>query len=348
MALQKDIKDTTIAVVTNRWLHHLAFWAVLLVLLVLLQGGKHSWGFSMVLESTNLLCYAAIVYFNLYYLIPNFLNEKRLVHYFLLLGVSAWVGMSLKIGLFYWLFSDSLTVQAQLLKDQNLYVLSNLLVAGSSTIFSIVYSWLRSQRELEELQTQNMQSELNFLKSQINPHFLFNTLNSLYALTLKKSDLAPEIVLRLSEMMRYMLYECNEKQVFLSKEVNYIQNYLELERLRQSRSIDLKFEVQGSIHQQTIAPLLFIPFIENCFKHGLSNHIGHGFVHILLKIDENEAFLSVANSKPETLPMRSEQKSGGIGLVNVRRRLELLYTNHYTLNVVENAATYTIHLTISL
>jgi two-component system, LytTR family, sensor kinase len=348
MALQKDIKDTTIAVVTNRWLHHLAFWSVLLVLLVLLQGGKHSWFFSTILESINLICYATIVYFNLYYLIPNFLNERRLGMYFVLLGVSAWVAMSLKIGAFYWLFNNTSAVQTQLWADRNLYVLSNLLVAGSSTIFSIVYSWLRSQREVEELQTQNMQSELNFLKSQINPHFLFNTLNSLYALTLKKSDLAPEIVLRLSEMMRYMLYECNEKQVFLSKEVNYIQNYLELERLRQNKSIDLKFEVQGTLHQQTIAPLLFIPFIENCFKHGLSNHIGHGFVHILLKIEENQAFLSVINSKPDTLPMRSEQKSGGIGLVNVRRRLELLYPNNYTLNVVENAATYTINLTILL
>src|SRR6187397_2172035 len=104
-----------------------------------------------------------------------------------------------------------------------------------------------------------MQSGIKFLKSQINPHFLFNTLNSLYALTLKKSDTAPEIVIKLSEMMRYMLYECNERRVPLQKEVNYIQNYLALEALRQSGQADIQFKVEGQLTDQTIAPLLFIP-----------------------------------------------------------------------------------------
>ena len=120
--------------------------------------------------------------------------------------------------------------------------------------------WARQLRERQVLQTQTMQSELRFLKSQINPHFLFNTLNNLYALTLKKSDKAPEIVIKLSEMMRYMLYDCNEKRVPLSKEVKYIKNYLDLEGLRQGKNVTINFETEGSITDQKIAPLLFIPF----------------------------------------------------------------------------------------
>src|SRR5690606_19817355 len=115
------------------------------------------------------------------------------------------------------------------------------------------------QREKKELEKQTMQSELRFLKSQINPHFLFNTLNNLYALTLKKSEKAPEIVLKLSEMMRYMLYECNEKYVPLSKEVAYMQNYIELEKLRQGKGADMSFEIHGEIRDQKITPLLLVP-----------------------------------------------------------------------------------------
>jgi len=125
---------------------------------------------------------------------------------------------------------------------------------------------MRQLREKQELVTQNMQSELRFLKSQINPHFLFNTLNNLYALTLKKSDKAPDIVLKLSEMMRYMLYECNEKRVPLKKEVNYIKNYLDLEALRQGKSVRIDFEVNGTVSDQKVAPLMFIPFLENSFN----------------------------------------------------------------------------------
>ena len=217
-----------------------------------------------------------------------------------------------------------------------------------STIYYIMNEWLKGQRKTSELHNKTLQSELKFLKSQINPHFLFNTLNNLYALTLKKSDLAPEIVLKLSEMMRYMLYECNERMVPLSKEVNYIKNYLELEKLRQGKKFDIKFDLEGEIEHQKIAPLMFIPFLENSFKHGLNNQISEGFVDIKLKIFDHSVEVDIENSKSPTLPSPSGKKSGGIGLVNVRRRLDLLYPDNYNLDIKNNPNTYHVNLKLNL
>jgi len=208
--------------------------------------------------------------------------------------------------------------------------------------------WLESQREKKELQSQTLQSELKFLKSQINPHFLFNTLNSLYALTLKKSDQAPEIVLKLSEMMRYMLYECNEREVPLSKEINYLKNYLELEKIRQGKKMEINFAMDGEVDHQKIAPLMFIPFVENSFKHGISNQISAGYVNIFLEINKNEVNITIENSKTASMPSPSGKKSGGIGLVNVKRRLDLLYPDKYDLNIDEDPNTYTVKLCIDL
>ncbi len=249
---------------------------------------------------------------------------------------------------FYLKFHDYPVWQSSLLADQWNSFYINLLVAGFSTIFKIVSDWARHQREKTELEAQTMQSELNFLRTQINPHFLFNTLNNLYALTLKKSDKAPEIVIKLSEMMRYMLYECNEKEVPLVKEVNYIRNYLELERIRQIKEIDIQLKLNGMITNQRIAPLMFIPFIENSFKHGLGNHTSQGYIHITLDVKPEKVHLNVVNSKPQTLPARSEKRSGGIGLVNVKRRLDLIYPKHHTLEIQDNPNSYEVDLDIDL
>ena len=246
------------------------------------------------------------------------------------------------------LFTGSPEVRIQLIQDQPSYFLSSFLIAGGSTILKVFSDWVRYQRDRQILEKQNMTSELKFLKSQINPHFLFNTLNSLYALTLKKSDKAPEIVIKLSEMMRYMLYECNEKRVSLSKEVNYIQNYLELEKLRHGNHVDIKFDLEGQVNNQTIAPLMFIPFLENSFKHGLKNQIQEGFVDIHLKIEPTEVMVHIENSKAQSLPAQIHKRSGGIGLKNVQRRLNILYPNKHTLNITETPKTYSVQLQIGL
>lgn len=333
---------------SNRIVYHALFWVLFSLFLTLAGQGQQGFWFTLSYEIVNVFFYALIVYFNLYYLIPSYLTKKRFFTYAILLILSCIIITPLQVIADYFIFSNRPAMQQELLANQNYFFLLTFFIAGSSTIGKIVIDWARQLRERQALETQTMQSELKFLKSQINPHFLFNTLNNLYALTLKKSDKAPEIVLRLSEMMRYMLYECNEKRVLLSKEVNYIKNYLELERLRQGKNVSINFKVEGEVSDQEIAPLMFIPFLENSFKHGLSNQLKQGFVNICLRVDKRHVDFYIENSKPESPPKQDHRRSGGIGLVNVHRRLNLLYPDRYELKINDTPKSYAVNLKLEL
>jgi sensor histidine kinase YesM len=347
-ATKRRVRNRFFRFFSKKVVYHSLFWLIVLFLLIALNTGDGNWWVTFSAELINVFFYAVIVYYNFLYLIPNYLTEKKFLVYGGLLIVFAVILTPIKILVLYFLFSNYPEAQFLLIHDQAYFFLSNFVVAGSSTIVKIISDWARHQRERKDLQTQTMQSELRFLKSQINPHFLFNTLNNLYALTLKKSDKAPEIVIKLSEMMRYMLYDCNEKRVLLSKEVQYIRNYLDLEQLRQGKKVDIDLAVEGNIQDQKIAPLMFIPFLENSFKHGLSNVITHGYVKILVRVEENELTFFIENSKPERLPLPENRRVGGIGLVNVRRRLNLQYPDLHQLRIRETPQSYAVELKISL
>lgn len=346
--IQNHNKNRVYEVMTKRVVYHSIFWALLLIVLIVFEGFQKGFLFTFTNELINVFFYVLIVYFNLFYLIPNYLTQKKFLTYCALLILSAVIITPLKVILLYFKWSNYPQLQVELINNQNWQFLITFFIAGSSTILKIITDWARHLREKQELQTQTMQSELRFLKSQINPHFLFNTLNNLYALTLKKSDKAPEIVIKLSEMMRYMLYECNEKRVPLSKEVNYIKNYLDLERLRQGKNVDIAFTTQGEISDQKIAPLMFIPFLENSFKHGLNNHISTGFVNINMDIEDKKIHFFIENSKPDSPPPQDHRRSGGIGLVNVHRRLNLLYPDHYDLQIEDSPNSYAVTLHLEL
>ena len=327
---------------------HSLFWFLLLLILLAFEQYNHSFTFHLSNELLKLAAWACLVYYNQLYLIPNYLTKDRVLTYFGLLILSVLIITPIENIVYYFKFRNYPDYQDFLTKTHHSAFLVNFFVTGASTIVKIISDWVRHQRERTELQTQTMQSELRFLKSQINPHFLFNTLNNLYALTLKKSDKAPEIVVKLSEMMRYMLYECNEKRVPLTKEVNYIKNYLDLEALRQGKDVEIRFEVQGEVTSQMIAPLLFIPFLENSFKHGLNHTISKGFVHIVLFIEDKDVIFHIENTKPDSIPLPEHPRSGGIGLVNVRRRLNILYPDHYTLSIEDQPNIYAVDLKLEL
>ncbi len=335
---------------STRAIRHTLFWVALFVLFSMVEVLVYGQPFFYTLSNNlvRLFFLGLAVYYNVYRLIPKYLADKRFLKYVGLLLLTVFVVTPLEVFVIYIKSGNYPEIQVQVLENLNFQFIPNIFVLSTSTVVKITIDWYTNIREKQELVTETMQSELRFLKSQINPHFLFNTLNSLYALTLKKSDLAPDIVLKLSEMMRYMLYECNEKWVPLSKEVNYIANYLELERIRQGNRVDIKYEVKGQLGNQKIAPLMFIPFIENCFKHGLGSQISKGFVNIYLDVRGNEIDLQIENSKTEAIPKQLHPRSGGIGLVNVRRRLELLYPNRYMLQVVDSPTTYTVKLKMQL
>ena len=326
---------------------HVLFWLFAFAIILLAGSDKSISPLEIARKLINIAFYVLVVYINLGYLIPKYLSQKNFMTYCLLLLAMVAVFTPIEVLLLYITYED-VEPKEFLIMNQHFIFLLLFMVAGGSTVVKIISDWQRHQRDRKELDTQRMQSEIKFLKSQINPHFLFNTLNSLYALTLKKSDKAPEIVIKLSEMMRYMLYECNERRVPLQKEVNYIQNYLDLEKLRQSGQSDIQFRVEGQVTNQTIAPLIFIPFLENSFKHGINHQLGDGYVHVIMKVLENKLLLRILNSKPISSPLPADKPSGGIGLVNVQRRLSLLYPNQYKLDILDSDKEHIVELSLDL
>jgi len=344
-----DFKNMNKDLFRSKEFLHFSFWFLLYFFLILIDEGVLPIWFIMIKHLIDISFWIIIVYVNILYLIPKYLQNKRPFIYLLSLIFLVLLISPIEISSYILLYKRNTEDARYFVDNQSLIALLNLFVGLASTLYKILTDWLIHQNERVALERQNLQSELKFLKSQINPHFFFNTLNSLYALTLKKSDLAPEIVLRLSEMMRYMLYESNEKKVSLEKEINYVKNYIELEKLRQGHKFEINFDIKGDVKSQMIAPLMFIPFLENSFKHGLDNQIKSGFVNIDLDLNDTSVELAIENSKPPSIPKRNiEKKSGGIGLQNVKRRLKLLYPQRHKLNIEEKPNSFKVYLNIQL
>jgi two-component system, LytTR family, sensor kinase len=341
--------DTIYRFLSRRPVYHGLFWVTLFVAKISIDLSEHGrWDVALVNETVGLFFYAILVYFNLYYLIPNYLARQAPLYLGLLMTVCV-VLTPIKVLVLYIWYADQDMLRTGLVRGQIWQLADNFFVGLLSTMLRVVMDWWRYQNEKQQLLTRNMQSELRFLKSQINPHFLFNTLNNLYALTLRKSDQAPEIVLKLSEIMRYMLYECNEKRVLLSKEVQYIHNYLDLERLRQPRNTDITFVTEGRISEQMVAPLLFVPFLENSFKHGLNHAVqGNGFVRLRLRVQDDDLEFTIENNKADHMPRHEHPRSGGIGLTNVRQRLQLLYPENHALEISDEPRHYQVTLHLKL
>lgn len=213
--------------------------------------------------------------------------------------------------------------------------------------FELILNREDQKKEREKIEKEKILSELSFLKSQINPHFLFNTLNNIYSLAEKGSDKTGESILMLSSLMRYMLYESNHGKIDLKKEIEYLQNYIAIQKLRISpgQSVTITFATEGEIEGIMIEPLILIGFVENAFKHGVSYKY-KSIVEIWLLVNGNNLKLIVYNTKrPGSLPMMSEK---GIGLANARRRLDLLYKNSYELAVQDNKDFFQIDLILYL
>jgi LytS/YehU family sensor histidine kinase len=191
---------------------------------------------------------------------------------------------------------------------------------------------LDEKEMLVNLERDNANFKLKYLRSQLNPHFLFNTLNSIYALSMQKSDKAPEVVVKLSDLMRYLIYECNEDKVPLSKEIEFIQNYIEIEKIRYKA--DVRFLVEGETEGIMIEPFLFISFIENGFKHAFDSAYTNAFIYITIKVQPDKIELSVVNNTSIDLETQAKRVNG-TGLRNSKSILELLYPTSHALNIIQ-------------
>lgn len=274
-------------------------------------------------------------YFNYYFLIPKFYFTRNYKSYFLLLliclcvmillmeldpGFSPFFSSTLKAGHLLFIFSVVLR-----------FIMIFLLSLG-----------IASYNRLKETEEGRLKAELSYLKAQINPHFLFNTLNSIYALTVMKSDAAPESVTKLSAIMRYAITDAAQDFVPLEKEISYTSSYIELEKLRITDKVKLNYAVAGDPKGKQIAPLIFLPFIENAFKYGVSTR-DNSVISILIDIAENNLSLSIKNTK-----MREPKTKTGLGIANTKKRLELLYPGKYELIINDRETEYQTDLKIRL
>jgi len=213
-------------------------------------------------------------------------------------------------------------------------------------LIKLAIGWYEAQKLKTGLMLEKQAGELALLRSQINPHFLFNTLNNIYSLVYKKSDDAPEAVMRMSAIMRYMLYDATTDQVLLEKEVEYLKSFIELEKLRIRHTDFVDLTITGNMEGRTIAPMLLIPFVENAFKHGSRNAATPGII-VRLEVTSSQILFEVTDYVRKNIAAPRDQ-AGGIGLANIRRRLNLLYPGKHQLVTTAGEETFHIRLTLDL
>jgi sensor histidine kinase YesM len=289
-----------------------------------------------------------LVYVNLYILVPVFLLNKKLPLYFLTVLLTMCATSMVNIGLHhlytihgspFFAGNSNLTIP-----DLATQLINCIYLVGLTTGLKFFKDSTEQRQRIREQEKQQIALELNFLKAQVHPHFFFNTLNNLYSLTLQKSDLAPEVVLKLSSLMSYMLYESGSPYVPLDKEIANLENYIALERLRFGKRLSLSFEKEANPADAVrIPPLILLTFVENSFKHGISQTIGEGRIDISIKTGPHDLFFQIDNSIGEPRP-----PGNGLGLANAIRRLDLLYGHNYRLETGETAANYHVTLKIPL
>ncbi len=302
--------------------------------------------FFLVCVIGRIMLLIGIAYLNLHYFLPRYFLKRKYLHYFSLVLASMVMYLIAQGLLDYILYGYVIGPlrNSSVLETISYNFFSTLWYIGLIVALKFSIDWYAQQRILQRILVEKLKAEVNFLRSQVNPHFLFNILNNLYALTLKKSNLAPEVVLKLSEMMEYMLYDSDGGSVPLDKEIGYLNNYIELEKIRYDTSPDISLQISGDTDGKEIAPLLLLPLVENAFKHGLSRQPEKSWLHGKIKVSKSSIEFSVENSKSAAYQNNSR---GGIGLDNLRKRLELLYPGRYLLTIEDKKEVFNAFMKIN-
>lgn len=349
---------------TNRILWQFVIWGgIWLLISFILTNGMDQPERFMRRSLSSLIGIAAVVFVNLRLLLPRFYFQKKLPTF--IIG-----GFILVLSVVFLLFGDLFPwvewfnppkKPNHILDGNRSFNLRNsspfgihwmkntmpfLVAFLGSTLVEVARFANQKEKEMIRLENDKLETEVKFLKSQINPHFLFNILNNIYALTVIKSDKAPDSLLHLSDMLRYMLYDSNEGKVPLKKEITYLKNYINLKLLKDSRGMDVTVDLDESQPNLLVAPLLFIPFIENAFKHSKVEDLKNGHIKISLQTADKGLEFKVENSIPKN--KFTKDKVGGIGLPNIQQRLELLYPNQHTLDIQQNEHSFSVFLKLDL
>ncbi|WP_298313681.1 sensor histidine kinase [uncultured Aquimarina sp.] len=329
--------------------YHFYFWIIYFLFNVIRWGSYfNDYWYSFRSNLIEFPLHLIIVYFNIYYLIPRYLLSKKYTMYVVFLLFSLGLHYAVRSGLNYWLIAENIWPEAQ--GENEPFGLNHIIavVLGELYVLALTYSikisvdFIMERNKNEQLTALQYKTELQYLKAQIQPHFFFNTLNNLYALTIQKSSKASEVVVKLSEFMQYIIYDASKRKVPLIQEIQYIDNYIELENIRYGNQIETEINIVGCIDDVLVTPLLFLPFVENAFKHGFKDKGEMSLLVSFEVINETLIFMS-ENSYDENASLKSKN---GIGIKNVERRLQLLYNKNYELMISNDNNLYKITLKI--
>lgn len=324
---------------------HILFWIIIVF--------YFAWGFGLNFEPKQSILNALfflpghliIVYTTLYFLVPKFLLQRKYWQFFLgftiLIAICALYTILAQLSI----AGDPTKAGATISVGRN--VLPFIHVTAIAASIRLLKFWYMQKKYTLEAEQQKTAAELKLLKAQLHPHFLFNTLNNLYSHTLEFSPKSPEIVLKLSALLRFMIYESNAHRISLSREVNLLLDYISLEKLRYGERLDISIQISGSLEKYQIAPLLLLPFLENAFKHGTSKQIDQCWISFDLSINNFEMRFKLINS---IAALRNSKDSNfrGIGLHNVQKRLELLYPGKYKLDLEKLEEAFVVNLDLQL
>lgn len=352
---------------------HLIFWGGYLALSVFVFSGREDVDRALLIGSILIVPQIIIAYINMELLIPKYFIRKqywKYAGYVLMCFVGFYLFYEFVLPLFFetlglpqgrerptigsrrgqWAQENPEMAKHMFRSGRKFmsfyYFIQVFAIYFLSTAFKTSQIALKREKEASELKSENLNSELKFLRSQINPHFLFNALNNIYSLSVMKSDKTPDNILKLSDMLRYIIYDCNADKVPLEKEINYINNYIDLQKLKDDQITSIDIDISGADPKSMIAPMIFIPFIENSFKHSKIEDIKQGWIKMKIENTNSHLLFTIYNSLP--VDTYTKDKVGGVGLENVKRRLELLYPGTHKLIVNPTEDEFRVELEVSL
>ena len=340
--------------ISGKWIViflHVALWALFITYPYIL---RHSFGehggaerrFNLRFELHNLIniiSWISLFYVNAYILMPRYFNKKKYNQYAFSLLLSFMVLFSINWLSFNIFISGK---EFKIIGSVMFYMIPTVFVLIWSVAYRLLLDKVREDKMKSQMQNENLKTELSFLRSQVSPHFMFNVLNNMVSLARKKSDLLEPSLIKLSSLLRYMLYETDEDMVTLQKEIEYLQSYIDLQRQRFGENVIINVSMKKVNDQRQIHPMLLIPFVENAFKHG-TGMMSKPEINITLRSDAHKLYFDVRNKFNDNTE-EIKDKASGIGLANVQRRLNLLYGNNHRLDIINTDGWFTVSLEIGL
>lgn len=350
------MKSTLLHSISNKKIRfHFLFWIVILVYYTSTRW-PYEMNKSFLFETTitTLLIHLSLAYTLIFVLVPHLLYKKKKLLFALCCLLSIYVAFMVYEALrIYYLvpkYPEVFRLRPPLIFEERITNGFAFLNSISNLIFPavilMVFEYYRHQKEVYKLKEQKKSSELESLKNQLNPHFLFNTLNNLYILSLEKSDEAPEVISKLSDILDYILFRCNEQFVPLANEIKLLNDYIALEKLRYGKRVNIHFELKETAGVQ-IAPLLLLTFVENAFKHGVSQEIKEAHIIIKLSAINGSINFSIENTKPLSLNEKAYQPiRASLGLKNIKTQLNILYPKTHSLIINDDKEKFSINLNL--